>query len=62
MRARIARWVAGCIAAGSIALMAGALGLAYADRHRLPASLTNWDFSDVLATVVNMSIPSWASS
>ena len=57
MRARTAGWVAGGIAAASLALMAAALVLAYADRHRLPASLTNWDFSDVLASVVNMSIP-----
>ena len=57
MRARTAGWVAGSIAAGSIALMAAALVLAYVDRHRLSASLTNWDFSDVLANVVNMSLP-----
>ena len=57
MRARTAGWVAGGVAAASIALMAAALVLAYVDRHRLSASLTNWDFSDVLANVVNMSIP-----
>jgi len=53
MRARTAGWVVGGAAAASIALMAGALALAYADRHRLSASLTNWDFSDVLAGVTN---------
>jgi signal transduction histidine kinase len=57
MRARTAGWVAGGVAAASIALMAAALVLAYVDRHRLSASLTNWDFSDVLANVLNMSIP-----
>ena len=57
MRARTAGWVAGSVAVGSIALMAGALVLAYADRNRLSASLTNWDFSDVLASVVNMFVP-----
>ncbi len=57
MRARTARWVAGGVAAGSIALMVGGLALAYVDRNRLSASLTNWDFSDVLAGVVNMSLP-----
>ena len=57
MRARTAGWVAGGVATASIALMAAALALAYVDRHRLSASLTNWDFSDVLANVVNMSIP-----
>ena len=57
MRERTAQWVAGGVAAGSIALMAGGLVLAYVDRHRLPAGLTDWDFSDVLAGVVNMSLP-----
>jgi hypothetical protein len=57
VRARTARWVAGCIAAGSVALMAGGLVLAYAGRHRVPAGLTNWDFSDVFAQVVNIALP-----
>jgi hypothetical protein len=57
MRARTALWVAGCAAAGSVALMAGGLVLAYAGRHLVPAGLTNWDFSDVFAQVVNISIP-----
>src|ERR1700745_1735214 len=57
MRARTAGWVAGGVAAASLALMVAPLVLAYVDRHRLSASLTNWDFSDVLANVVNMSIP-----
>jgi hypothetical protein len=49
--------VAGCIAAGSIALMAGGLALAYVDRHLVPAGLTNWDFSDVFGQVTNMAVP-----
>jgi hypothetical protein len=57
MRARTARWVAGCIAAGTIALMAGGLALAYVDRHLVPAGLTNWDFSDVFGQVTNMAVP-----
>ena len=34
------RWVAGCVAAGSVALIGGGLALAYLDRHLVPASLT----------------------
>jgi hypothetical protein len=49
--------VAGCVAAGSIALMAGGLALAYADRHLVPAGLTNWDFSDVFGDLSNMAVP-----
>jgi hypothetical protein len=57
MRAGTVRWVAGCAAAGSLALMAGGLILAYVDRHLVPANVTNWDFSDVFGDVVNMAIP-----
>jgi hypothetical protein len=57
MRARTAGLVAGCVAAGSLALMAGGLILAYVDRHLVPASVTYWDFSDVFGDVVNMAIP-----
>ena len=57
MRARTARWVAGCVAAGSLALMAGGVILAYADRHLVPASVTSWDVSDVFGDVVNMALP-----
>ena len=46
MRVLTARWVAGCIAAGSIALMASALVLEYVDRDLLPASLTGWTFDN----------------
>jgi hypothetical protein len=52
--ARTARWVAGCAAAGSVALMAGGVALAYADRHLVPASLTGWTFSNISMVVVNM--------
>ena len=57
MRARTAGLVAGCAAAGSLALMAGGLILAYVDRHLVPANVTYWDFSDVFGDVVNMAIP-----
>ena len=57
MSARTARRVAGCAAAGSLALMVGGLILAYVDWHLVPASMTNWDFSDVFGDVVNMAIP-----
>ncbi len=57
MRVLIARWVAGCAAAGSIALLAGALALAYVDRHLVPAGMTGWNFSDVLGGVANLAVP-----
>ena len=57
MRARTAGLVVGCVAAGSLALMAGGLILAYVDRHLVPASVTYWDFSDVFGDVVNMALP-----
>ena len=37
--------------------MAAGLVLAYLDRHRVPASLTGWDFYDVLSAVTNMAVP-----
>ena len=57
MRILTARWVAGCIAAGSIALMAGALVLEYVDRDLLPASMTGWTFGNVSGQVVNLAVP-----
>ena len=45
MRALTARWVAGGVAAGSVALMAGGL------------ALTNWDFSDVFWQLSNVAVP-----
>jgi hypothetical protein len=49
--------VAGCAAAGSVALVGGGLALAYVDRHLAPASLTNWTVSGVSGQVVNMAVP-----
>jgi len=49
--------VAGCIAAGSIVLMAGALVLAYVDRDLVPASMTGWTFGNVSGQVVNLAVP-----
>jgi hypothetical protein len=57
MRARTSRWIPGCVAAVSVALIGGGLALAYVDRHLLPASLTNWTFSNVSGQVVNLAVP-----
>ena len=57
MRARTARRVAGCTAAGSVALIGGGLALAYVNRHLVPASLTGWTVSNISAQVVNMAVP-----
>jgi len=57
MRVLAARWVAGCIAAGSIALMAGALALEYVDRDLLPASMRGWTFDNVSQQAVNLAVP-----
>jgi signal transduction histidine kinase len=57
MRVLTVRWVAGCAAVGSAALGAGALSLAYVDRHRVPAGLTAWDFSNVFGGVANLAVP-----
>lgn len=54
MRARTAGLVAGCAAAGSLVLMAGGLIVAYVDRHLVPATVTNWDFSDVFGDVASI--------
>ena len=54
MKARTARRVAGYAAAGSVALMGGGVALAYADRHLVPASLTNWTVSNISMVVVNL--------
>jgi hypothetical protein len=53
MRARTARWVAGCAAAGSVALIGGGVALAYLDRHLVPASFTGWTVSNISGQVVN---------
>jgi hypothetical protein len=57
MRVLTARWVAGSSAAGSIALMAGALVLEYVDRDLLPASMTGWTFDNVSQQAVNLAVP-----
>ena len=57
MRARTARWVPRCAAAGSVALTVGGLALAYVDRHLVPASLTGWTVSNISQQVVNMAVP-----
>jgi signal transduction histidine kinase len=57
MRARTARWVAAWLAAGSIALIAGGMALAYLDRHLLSASASTWNFSNVLNGVTLLAIP-----
>ncbi len=51
------RWVPGCAAVGAVALGAGALALAYVDRHLVPAGLTAWDFSDVFGGVADLAVP-----
>ena len=43
--------------AGSLALMAGGVILAYVDGRLIPASRASWDVSDVFGDVVNMGIP-----
>jgi hypothetical protein len=57
MRARTASRVAGCAAAGSVALIGGTLALAYVDRHLMPASLTGWTVSNISNQVVNSAVP-----
>jgi signal transduction histidine kinase len=57
MRAQTARRVAGPIAAGTIALMAAGMAVAYLDRHALSPGLTNWNFQYVFQNVVNMGVP-----
>ena len=57
MKVRAAHWVVGCVAAGSVAMLAGGLVLAYLDRHAVPAALVSWDFQDVLYQVVLMPLP-----
>jgi hypothetical protein len=57
MRVLTVRWWAGCAAVASVALAAVALALAYVDRHRVPAGLTAWDFSNVAGGVANLAVP-----
>jgi hypothetical protein len=55
MPLRILRWTTGCIAAVSVALIAGGIALSYADRHLVAPS--GWDFSSVFEEVTFMAIP-----
>ena len=55
MRVRSIRWVTGCVAAISIALLAGGVSLSYVDRHLVPVS--GWNFSDVFEEVTFMAVP-----
>jgi signal transduction histidine kinase len=55
MRVLTARRVAGGVAAASVALIAGALALAYLDRHHVSAALTGWD--DVFGLVTDLAVP-----
>ena len=55
MRVVTARWVAGCVAAAAIALIAGALALALVDRHRVSAAMSGWD--DVFGLVTYVAVP-----
>jgi hypothetical protein len=57
MRAQTARWVAGCIAAGSVALIVAGLVLAYVDRYSLPAGQNDWNLPEVFGQVVNLAVP-----
>jgi N-terminal 7TM region of histidine kinase len=50
-RAQTPRWVTVCVAAASAGLLVAAAVLAYLDRHLVPASQSNWDFSYFLGDV-----------
>jgi signal transduction histidine kinase len=60
MRTSAARWTAGIVAVASVALMAAGLALAFAGRHHVPPSLTNWDFSDIAGDIEDLTIPGLA--
>jgi hypothetical protein len=55
MTVRILRWATGCVAAVSVALLAGAVALSYADRHLVPVSGS--DFSSVLEEATFIVVP-----
>src|SRR5262249_7400109 len=57
LRVQTARWMAGCAAAVSVALIAGALLLAYADRGLLPGDLRGGNSSAVFDGVANLAVP-----
>jgi hypothetical protein len=56
VRARAARWVAGCTAAGSVTLIGAGVALAYPDRDLVPASSTGWTVSNLSGQVVNAAV------
>ncbi len=55
MTVRILRWATGCVAAVSVALLAGGVALSFVDRHMGP--LSRWDFSDVFEEATFMAVP-----
>jgi len=55
MRVVTARWVAGCVAAVSVALIVGAVALAFVARHRASTGLMGWD--DVFSQVTGLALP-----
>ncbi len=55
MTVRIPRWATGCIAAVSIALLAGGVALSYVYRHMGP--LSRWDFSNVFEEATFIAVP-----
>jgi signal transduction histidine kinase len=55
MKVLTARWLAGCVAAVSVALIAGSLALAVADRHLVSARLAGWD--DFLGQATDLAVP-----
>jgi hypothetical protein len=57
LRSETARWLAGCAAAGSVALIGAGLVLAYVDRQLVHAGLSNWTVSGVSMQVVNVAVP-----
>jgi hypothetical protein len=55
MTVRILRWVTGCVAAVSVALLVGGIALSYVYRHM--GSLSRWDFSDVFEEAAFIAVP-----
>jgi signal transduction histidine kinase len=55
MRVLTARWLAGGVAAASVALIAGSLALTLADQHLVSARMAGWD--DVFTQVTNLALP-----
>jgi hypothetical protein len=55
MTARVLAWATGCVAAVSVALLAGGIALSYVDRHMGP--LSRWDFSNVFEEAAFIAVP-----